>query len=88
MDNFTDDPVIARLRKIYYGSEEASPADLWQFFKGEFAKQPASDRHCDVLAIDHHLAEHGTSATRETADLISKRRELADLHTLLMRAGK
>jgi hypothetical protein len=87
-DNFDDNPIVAHLRKIYYGAEDATPNALWGFFKEQFAKQPAAGRHCDLIAIDSYLAEHGTSPTRETADLISKKRELSDLHSVLSRAGR
>jgi hypothetical protein len=87
-DNFDDDAVVAHLRKIYYGAEDATPDALWGFFKEQFAKQPAAGRHCDLLSIDNYLAEFGTTPSRETADLISKKRELSDLHGILTRAGR
>jgi hypothetical protein len=87
-DNYMDNPVIAHLRKIYYGAEDATPSDLWAFYKQQFAKQPPAGRHCDLLQIDAYLDEHATSVTRENADLVSKKRELADLHGILTRAGR
>jgi hypothetical protein len=87
-DNFDDSPAVARLRELYYGAEDATAPDLWAFYKDQFAKQPPAGRHSDLLSIDNYLAEHGTSATRETADLLSKKRELADLHGILSRAGR
>jgi hypothetical protein len=87
-DNFDDNAVVAHLRKIYYGAEDATSSDLWSFYKDQFAKQSPAGRHSDLLSIDNYLAEYGMSATRETADLISKKRELADLHGILTRAGR
>jgi hypothetical protein len=87
-DNYMDDPVVSHLRKCFYGSDEASSADLFKFYQDEFAKLPPAGRHSDLLQIDHYLNEAATTVTRENASLVSMRRQLGDVHKVLLKAGR
>jgi hypothetical protein len=61
--------------------------DSWDQFKLEFAKRPAAARIVDLQTADSWLNQMDRP-TRETASTMQAKRELADLHFALSRAGR
>jgi hypothetical protein len=66
---------------------ESFDENYWSTYQSDFAKLDAPGRTAE-LALWHRLMEEETKPDRVTAELISKRRSLADLDNLLRRAGR
>jgi hypothetical protein len=86
-DNFDDGPVIATLRRAYFGTADATPDQIWSDYRTVFSAMSPEHRRGDLLTIDNHLATE-LKPTRETAAMISQRRQLGDIDDLLRRSGR
>jgi len=84
-DHYDDSPVIAHLRRAYFGDE--SGEQIWDQYRRAFSLQGPVERRSDIFQIDAYLGENA-APTRETAALISMRRQLADVDDLLRKAGR
>lgn len=67
----------------YWEGEEGG----WARFKQEFLLKPQASRVQDLVVADSFLDQQ-TTLTREHAELVTKRRELYDLHVRLRQAGR
>jgi hypothetical protein len=77
------DGIIRQLTTYGEYGEEAS----WEIFKNHYLMKSPRDRIENLQAVDTFL-ELQTAPTREHASLITKRRELLDIHNRLRSAGR
>jgi hypothetical protein len=61
--------------------------ELWQQFKDNFVRAPEAARLNDLSLVKQWEAQE-ERPTRELAAIMTKRRELEDLHRLLKGAGR
>jgi hypothetical protein len=87
MAHWSDDD--SRLGEILDRTERytASGPEYWEAYIAGVAVMPAQKRAEELVAWDRKL-ESETAVTRETAELISKRRELGRLHDMLKSVGR
>jgi hypothetical protein len=81
-----ESPVVAALRRAYWSSGEDGEA-IWNTFVDGFARSDAHSRRQSLQNMDTYLSER-TSVTREHADLIARRRQMASIHDRLWAAGR
>ena len=74
----------AWIKGLYFEGDEA---ELWQKFKGDFVQKPEAVRLNDLHTLNQWLDQEDRP-TREHAALLTKRREMEDLHRLLKGAGR
>ncbi len=82
MANYSNDPVETALS---YWSEDSEAE--WSRFKTHFATKPKVERVNDLLKVDSFMQEQ-IKPTREHASLLTKKRQLEDLHWALDRLGR
>jgi hypothetical protein len=70
----------------YSYDEEA----VWQTYKDGFLKRTARDRDAELQGFDKFCADNDkmTTLSRETAELLNRKRELLDVHNMLRRLGR
>jgi hypothetical protein len=86
MGDYNEGKLVASLRANFWSPDE-SGEDIFQNFKQTFVQKTAQQRRQDLLQLENYF-EQEARPTRELADLITKRRELNDLHLALYRAGR
>ena len=59
----------------------------WEGYKAKFFQYPPDNRVIELTAFDA-LLEQEYAPTRQTAEYIQKRRELGDIHSLLLRGRR
>ena len=59
-----------------------------RFYKQGFLKRTAADRDVQLQALDSYCADKMDTPSRETADLLTRKRELLDLHHMLRNLGR
>jgi hypothetical protein len=59
----------------------------WDAYREKFLRYPEENRIIELTAYDK-LLDNESRPTRETAEFITKRRILGDIHNLLKRAGR
>jgi hypothetical protein len=77
-----------RLHEIFDGLQKYMNDDVFDSFKTKEFFHYGPDMRIAVLTGWDRLMEQEIKPTRATAELISKRRELVDLHELLSRGGR
>jgi hypothetical protein len=85
-DPFDDNSVVALVRQAFYNDDD-SAQQIWSDFKIAFARLPPPGRRCDIHHLDTQIGENA-APTRETAHMMTMRRELVDLDRLLRDAGR
>jgi hypothetical protein len=78
------------LRELLERTEKYSPhgENYWEMYKTDhFMKMDPAQRVAELIEWDK-LLEFETKPSRDTADLITRRREISDLDNLLRRVGK
>ena len=83
-DPFDDSAPVGILRKAFFSDADSEQA-IWGQYKSAFLMLDPMGRRADIGTIDRHIGEQATPS-RETATLISYRRQLADLDDLLRRS--
>jgi hypothetical protein len=86
MSNYDESPLIANLRRAYWSSDEDA-GQIWGTFKDHFVRMDGNSRRQSLTVLDKYL-EDEDRLTHEHADLLTKKRELSDLHLALHRAGR
>ena len=76
-----------RLPDILDNSERYTGADYWENYLGGVSKMNVQQRAEELVAWDRKMSDEVTPS-RQTAELISKRRELQALHDLLKSVGR
>jgi hypothetical protein len=79
-DKMTDEWV----KQLYWEEGESA---LWDKFKGEFIRKPEVARLQDLHAVNQWLDQEDRP-TRELAALLTKQREMEDLHRTLKGLGR
>jgi hypothetical protein len=77
-----------RLHEIFDGLQKYMDDNVFDAFKSKEFFHYGPDVRIAVLTGWDRLMEHESKPSRATAELISKRRELVDLHELLSRGGR
>jgi hypothetical protein len=76
------------LRELLERTEKYDGPGYWEKYKENyFMKLPADQRVAELAGWDR-LLEKEVQPSRETADLITRRREIGALDSLLRRAGR
>ena len=86
MSNYDKSPLIAELRRAYWSPDEDG-TQIWETYKQHFIRQDANTRRKNLTTVDEFLDKEDR-LTHEHADLLTKKRELSDLHLALHRAGR
>jgi hypothetical protein len=81
-------PEDYRLHEVFHGLQKYMDDNVFDAFKSKEFFHYGPDMRIAVLSGWDRLMEQETKPTRDTAELISKKRELDDLHKLLERAGR
>jgi hypothetical protein len=68
------------VKELYW--EEGEEA-LWAKCKSDFSRKPEAGRLQDLHAVNAWLDQEGDRPTKELASLLTKKREMEDLHKLL-----
>jgi hypothetical protein len=84
--DYNEGKLVASLRANFWSPDEAGE-EIFQNFKETFVRKNAQQRRADLMQLEGYFEEHPTPS-RELADLITKRRELNDLHMALYRSGR
>jgi hypothetical protein len=77
-----------RLQEIFGNLQRYFNDDVFDSFKTKEFFHYGPDMRIAVLSGWDRLMEQETKPTRDTAELIAKKRELMDLHQLLERGGR
>ena len=75
-DAMTDQMV----KDLYWEEDEAT---LWAKCKSDFMKKHETARLRDLQIVNQWLDQEGDRPTKELASLLTKKREMEDLHKLL-----
>jgi hypothetical protein len=86
MSDYDPPQFLQQLRSAYYGPTD-TPEEVWNNFREAFSRKTPDQRRGDLMAMDKWLDQYDRP-TRETADFLSKRRNLLDVHSLLLRANR
>ena len=81
----TDKMTDAWVKELYW---EEGEEQLWHKFKGEFVQKPEGARLGDLHAVNQWLDHEGDRPTKELASLLTKKREMEDLHRTLKAVGR
>jgi hypothetical protein len=73
------------IKQLYW--EEGEEA-LWTKCKEDFLKKPESARLRDLHIVGQWLDQESDRPTKELASLLTKKREMEDLHLLLKGANR
>jgi hypothetical protein len=76
-----------RLHEIFDALGRYSSDDPFEQFKNEFFRAGPAERVAVLTGWDQKM-QYETKPSRETAELINRKMELDDLHSLLSRAGR
>lgn len=70
-----------------YSYDEAT---VFQTYKEGLLKRPAANRDAELQAMDKWMDDNGKMSTpsRETAELLTRKRELLDIHVMLRKLGR
>jgi hypothetical protein len=70
-----------------YSYDEAT---VFQTYKEGFLKRPAASRDVELQAFDKWMQDNDKMSTpsRETAELLTRKRELLDIHVMLRKLGR
>jgi hypothetical protein len=70
-----------------YSYDEAT---VFETYKQGFLKRPAANRDAELQAFDKWAEDNGKMSTpsRETAELLTRKRELLDIHVMLRKLGR
>jgi hypothetical protein len=77
-----------RLHEVFDSLQKYAREDIFDAFKTKEFFRYSPDMRVAVLSGWDRLMEQETKPSRATAELISKKRELDDLHNLLIRGGR
>jgi hypothetical protein len=63
---------------------------VWQDYKNAFQRRSPQDRDAQLQGFDKFCADNDkmTTLSRETAELLNRKRELLDMHGMLRRLGR
>jgi hypothetical protein len=61
---------------------------VWQLYKDGFLKRDAANRDAELKAFDAFAEDKMATPSRETADLLVRKRQLLDLHGMLRKLGR
>jgi hypothetical protein len=62
--------------------------EVWPIYKQNFLRRTAESRDAELKAFDQYADTKMDTPTRETAELLTRKRELLDLHGLLRKLGR
>jgi hypothetical protein len=82
-----EDEIVKQLNAYW----EDSPEETWTAWKAGYLLKDPSARIADLKIADQYISAHQqehTHPTRELASLLSRKRELEDLHWRLRGAGR
>jgi hypothetical protein len=71
----------------YWAGPDDEVEAKWAGFKAEYMTKPKAARIHELQMVDTWLDQQ-TSLTREHASLVTRKRELFDLHTRLLQLGR
>jgi hypothetical protein len=63
---------------------------VFQTYKEGFLNRPAPSRDAELQAFDKWMDDNGkmSAPSRETAELLTRKRELLDIHVMLRKLGR
>jgi hypothetical protein len=62
--------------------------EAWPLYKEKFLRRSALDRDAELKAFDAFAEDRMSAPSRETADLLVRKRELLDMHSMLRKLGR
>ena len=64
------------------------PDEVWPLYKEKFLRRSAENRDAELKAFDAFAEDKMSTPSRETAELLVRKRELLDLHGMLRKLGR
>lgn len=64
------------------------PEEAWGLYKEGFLKRPLANRDAELQAFDKFCEDRMSTPTRETSDLLQRKRELLSIHGMLRKLGR
>ena len=61
---------------------------VWETYKESFLKRDAANRDAELKAFDSFAEDKMSTPSRETAELLTRKRQLLDLHGMLRKLGR
>ena len=61
---------------------------VWDLYKEKFLRRSAENRQAELQAFDKLTEDKMDTPTRETADLLSRKRELLSIHDTMRKLGR